>query len=258
MRNMILVLIGLSLLATSTASAESVTFEDLTLSPESYYNGSDAAGGFESGNADFNTYYDDTYGPYWEGFAYSNTTDTATPDFTNQYSAITGGGASGSSNYSVGYLGFIGTVPVITFPEEVDLDEIAITNTTYAFLAMRDGNPPAKQFGGASGDDPDWYVLTITGKDASGATTGTVEFYLADFRSADNTQDYIISQWTPVNLNALGTVKTLEFSVDSSDAGAFGINTPTYFAMDNIDISDDDNDDDDPCIFFTCFISLMR
>jgi len=261
MKKMFLVVMGLLLLVISPAGAETANFDDLTLNPESYYNGSDDAGGFETHAVAFNTYYDDTYGPYWEGFAYSNTTDTTTPGFTNQYSAITGTGANGSSIYGVGYVGFIGIVPTVTFAEEVDLDEVYITNTTYAYLAMRDGNSPAKQFGGASGDDPDWYVLTVTGKDASGTATGTVEFYLADYRFSDNTQDYIVSEWTPVNLNTLGKVKTLEFSVDSSDTGAYGINTPTYFAIDSIDISDpddDDDDDDDDPFSFTCFIDLMR
>ena len=266
MKNMIVILMGLSLGVISAASAQTVTFEELSLNPESYYNGSDAAGGFESNNVEFNTFYDDTYGPYWEGFAYSNTTDTTTPDYTNQYSAITGSGANGSSNYSVGYIGFYQVVPTITFPEEVELDAISITNTTYAYMAMQDGAPPAKQFGGASGDDPDWYVLTITGKDATDTETGTVEFYLADFRFADNAHDYIVGQWTALDLSSLGLVKTLEFSVDSSDTGAFGINTPTYFAIDNVEIAqegDDDDDDDDDNdggndIFFTCFVTLMQ
>ena len=263
MKNMIVILMGLSLMAISAVSAETVTFEDLTLDPESFYNGSDAVGGFESSSVEFNTFYDDTFFPTWEGFAYSNTTDTTTPGFTNQYSAITGSGYDGSSNYGVGYTGFYEVVPVITFPEEVELDVVYITNTTYAFLAMRDGEPPAKQFGGASGDDPDWYMLTITGKDATDTETGTVEFYLADFRFADNARDYIIDQWSAVDLSALGSVKKLEFYFDSSDTGDFGINTPTYFAIDNITMAaegddDDDDDDDDNNILFTCFITLMK
>jgi hypothetical protein len=42
---------------------------------------------------------------------------------------------------------------------------------TYAALSMRDGDGFAKQFGGASGDDPDYFLLTITGRDALDAIT---------------------------------------------------------------------------------------
>ena len=80
--------------------------------------------------------------------------------------------------------------------------------------------------------------------------TGDVTLYLADFRFGDNSQDYIIDAWTAVNLSSLGQVKTLEFSVSSSDTGDFGINTPTYFAIDNIAIDrcPDDPDKIDPGI----------
>ena len=53
------------------------TFDDLTLSPESYYNGADGAGGFASGGFSFNNSYDPVWGT-WAGWAYSNTTDTTT------------------------------------------------------------------------------------------------------------------------------------------------------------------------------------
>jgi hypothetical protein len=244
MKKMMWVLMGVLIIVVPSAGAEIVTFDDLNLDPESYYNGSDEAGGFTTTGVAFNNLFDNTFGPYWEGFAYSNTTDTTTPDFTNQYSAITGMGADGSSNYGVCYAeGFYVTMPTITFADEVNLAEAYITNTTYAFLAMQDGNAPAKKFGGDTGDDLDWYLLTITGKDVDEDVTGVIEFYLADFRFDDNSQDYIVDEWTPVNLSGLGQVKTVEFSVSSSDTGDFGINTPTYFAIDSIAI---DRCPDDP------------
>lgn len=251
MKEMIWVLVGVLCLSISSAGAEVVTFDDLSLNSESYYNGSDDAGGFTTTGVAFNNFFDNTYGPYWEGFAYSNVVDTTTLDYTNQYSAITGTGVDGSSIYSVGYVaGFYGTIPTITFSEEVLLAEAFITNTTYTFLAMRDGYAQAKKFGGDTGNDQDWYLLTITGKDSDGLVTDVIDFYLADFRFDDNLQDYIIDDWTAVDLSSLGQVKTVEFSVSSSDTGDYGINTPTYFAIDNIEIDrcPDDPDKIDPGI----------
>jgi len=61
-------------------------------------------------------------------------------------------------------------------------------------------------------------------------------FYLADFRNADNSKDYILNTWKWLNLTPLGLVDSLEFILSSSDNGAFGMNTPAFFALDNLTI----------------------
>jgi hypothetical protein len=99
---------------------------------------------------------------------------------------------------------------------------------------MRDGDSFAKKFGGPDGTDPDYFRLIISGYDQYGDYTGTIVFYLADFRSPNADDDYILDQWTWVDLASLGSVVNLEFTMESSDAGLFGINTPTYFAIDNL------------------------
>ncbi len=213
------------------ASASTVTFESPALGSESY---SDQGTITESGVTFSNTVTDFGGGFYaWSGFARSTTTNTTTADYTN-YSAITGGGAGGSSTYALAYQSAYDPLPTLTFDGYRGLvGDLEITNATYAALSMRDGDSFAKKFGGTSGNDPDYLLLTISGF-ASGTLTGSVEFYLADFRSANNSEDYIVQDWTTVNLSSLGWVNELQFSLSSSDVGAFGINTPTYFAMDNI------------------------
>lgn len=234
--------------------AETVDFEELALDAESYYNGSDDAGGFESSGVAFNNFYDEDYGPYWEGFAYSNTTDTTTLDYTNQYSAVAGGGGGGSVVYATAYLGFYGVVPTITFPQEVRVTGLDLVNTTYVYLSMKEGYFNAKKFGGDTGDDKDWLLLTITGKDADGKVVGSVAFYLADFRFADHSKDYLIHDWTRVDLSGLGTVKSLEFAMSSSDNDpVFGMNTPAYFSVDNIVYHDSNGSDDN----LGCFVGLI-
>lgn len=238
LRRVIILIVVLAAVATATAGT--ADFEDLVLAPNSYWNGSDESGGFQSGSFHFNNNYDVSYGS-WDGWAYSNMTDTTTPGYGNQYSAYTGGGVSGSSNYAVAFDPvpvFMGTQPpTITLTDTVEGYTLAgawFTNATYAALAMRDGDSFSKKFGGATGNDEDWFLLTITGKDASDQSTGTADFYLADYRFADNAQDYIVDQWTWVDLSSLGNVVALEFGLSSSDTGEFGMNTPSYFAMDNL------------------------
>ena len=172
---------------------------------------------------------------FWSGFAYSNTTDTQTAGFGNQYSAFPGGGAQGSSNYAVSF----GAGARIEFAEATLIESAMITNTTYAAISMRDGdgmNGPGKKFGGENGTDEDFFELLITGLDQFDNEVGSLTFALADFRFADSDDDYIVDDWQAVNLMSLGAVHTLSFSYSSSDVGGFGINTPTYFALDNLTV----------------------
>lgn len=217
------------------AQASTSTFDDLVLpGPNTNYFPGGALSGpfpFTSGSASFNHDYTNFGFPGCcaTGWSYSNHTDNTTPGFGNQYSAFAGSGHGGSANYAVGFIGPLS----VELAAPVTLSGAYFTNTTYAALSMRDGDGFAKKFGGPSGNDPDFFRLTISGfNDAT--PTGSVDFFLADYRFADNTQDYIVQNWTFVNLSSLGTVTRLGFSLASTDNGAFGMNTPAYFAMDNL------------------------
>ena len=237
-RLLFFLLLTLALVIPPSVYAGTATFDDLALEPNSYWNGSDGSGGFASGGAAFENYYNADWSS-WDGWAYSNMTDTTTPGTDNQYSAIAGAGAGGSSNYGVAYDGGAwgnASPPNISFASESYVYGANFTNTTYAALSMRDGGDGfAKKFGGDSGNDPDWFLLTIEGFDEDDVSSGTVGFYLADYRSADNADDYILDTWKWVDLTSLGYVKKLEFSLTSSDVGDWGMNTPAYFAMDDLD-----------------------
>jgi len=211
-----------------------VDFEDLNLETDSYWNGSDLSGGFESSDMWFNNNYDSLYWS-WDGFAYSNIADTTSTGWDAQYNAITGNGYDGSANYGVGFVGFgFNDPPAMTLDVPGRIDGFYVTNNNYAYYSMMTGDAFAKKFGGATGEDEDWFMLTVTGKDVTGAVTGTVDFYLADFRFEDNGMDYILDDWAYVDLTELGAVKNLEFGLTSSDTGSMGMNTPGYFVIDNI------------------------
>ena len=216
----------------SVSRGEIANFDELILSAESYWNGSDGSGGFASGSAYFNNNYDSTYGS-WDGFSYSNITDSTSSGWTAQYNAITGKGQNGSANYGIGYVGWA-EPPTVVLDTAGIVGGLYVTNNNYAYYSMLDGDAFAKKFGGGSGDDEDWFLLTIMGKDVGGAATGTVDFYLADYRFSDNSGDYIVKTWEYVDLSSLGEVKSLEFSLSSSDVGDWGMNTPAYFALDTI------------------------
>lgn len=230
------------------ARGQTITFEDLALPPAGYYNGSTlpngspAPGGatqFTSGGASFNNNYDSTIG--WAGWAYSRINNVSTAGFGNQYAAynLPSGSGDSSLTYGVAFQDFFTPVtPTIQLPANTKPVSMRVTNTTYAALSMLNGDPFAKKFGGTSGNDPDFFVMTIRGYDALNNVVGTTNFYLADYRFSDNAQDYVISQWTSVDLSTLpATTTRLTFSLASSDNGSFGMNTPAYFALDNLVVS---------------------
>jgi len=218
-------------------SAQSIAdFENFELAPNSFLDGSDNSGGFNSGNIFLPNDYNAEWGS-WTGWAISNATDTLTPGFSNQYSSISGGGANNSSNYAVTFVSGESRLNVVEGdqPFEALYEGLYINNSTYAYLSMLEGDDFAKKFGGATGDDPDFFLLTIKRYKAGELRADSVNFFLADYRFEDNSQDYIIKDWTFVDLSSLGGVDSLSFTLSSSDNGQFGMNTPAYFCVDDIE-----------------------
>ncbi len=216
---------------------QTVDFEELTFpDSQNYWNGSDESGMFQSSSLTFSNSYNTDWSS-WSGFAYSKETDNTTEGYANQYSGFVGTGASGSDNYAVWNQN--GT---ITFDQTSVIESIMVTNTTYAALSMRDGDAFGKQFGSttdANGDDDgtngeDWFRLIIFGWDSEAEMTDSVIFYLADYRFADDLEDYIIDTWESIDLTSLGEINQLTFRLESSDVGDWGMNTPNYFALDNV------------------------
>jgi hypothetical protein len=238
MRTLVVFLISLCLLNASpgSCSAEIINFEDKGLAVNSFYNGGPVTNtnGWTSGGAFFRNSYDSAFGGFWNGWSYSNVTNATTQGFGNQYAAFAGSGYGGNGNYAVAYQS--GT-PYINLPTGALLHSTRVTNTTYAALSMSNGDNFSKKFGGVTGNDPDFFLLTIRGYDglsASGNATGSAEIYLADYRSSNSSLDFVVADWRLVDLTSLGNARSLGFSLSSSDNGNFGMNTPAYFALDEL------------------------
>ena len=137
------------------------------------------------------------------------------------------------NNYAVVYdPGAYGSSPEIDLPDDLASPKsVEVTNTTYTWATIKNGDAYGMSTPFKTGD---WYKLTATGYDAEGAATGSVTYYLADYRNSVESTHYILSQFTKIDLTPLGDdVKTVKFKLDSSDTGAYGLNTPAYFALDN-------------------------
>lgn len=219
-----------------------IDFENHPLAgPETHDNGNDGVGSFDFGGTTFDYSYN-AAGNYFSGFAISNETDVTTGGWMNQYSSYTGGGATGSSNFAIFYDFSNGGIN--TGEAAVRIDSFELTNTTYAYLSMRDGDGYGKQFGsiyagdgttvdGTNGED--FFFVRIYGQNFDETEKDSIDFFLADYRFADSTQDYIIDDWNTIDLSGFAfDVASIRFAFASSDTNSFGIKTPAYIAIDNV------------------------
>ena len=196
---------------------------------------------WEASDVEFFNGYTPGFGS-WNGFSWSKVADTTTPGFANQYASFSGGGSDGAggtitgTNYAVGF----GNQSFFNLPEAAQLQSVDITNTTYAGISMRDGDSFAKKFGGDSGNDEDFFKVTLTGFEdvnLGGNSTGAIDVFLADYRFSDNSEDYILDSWNQFDLTNLGSARSVELSFTTTDNGAFGANTPLFVAIDNLSYS---------------------
>ncbi|MGB5323821.1 MAG: DUF4465 domain-containing protein [Pseudomonadales bacterium] len=228
----IFIFIGSTLLSQQNHAAIA-TFDDLSLAANTAFD-PQAVSQFVSGGLTFDHVWE--FGCCWGGFSYSNKTDTTTAGFGNDRSAITGDGAgTGQDNYAV-FTNAFSVATTLQFNQSTLVNSADFTNTTYAYLAMAngdDGNTPAFVKGPFQDADPlngiaaDYFRLTINGLDGLGNTISSTILSLAEGSN-------ILDTWSSVDLSVLGTVSGLSFAFDSSDQSGGFINTPTYFAIDNI------------------------
>ena len=166
------------------------------------------------------------------GFTYSSLTDITTAGFTNN-SAITGKGVYTNAYFTVNAGGDMWGIPTdITFKDgkAYKAKECYVTNSTYAYLAIKDRND------GGMGAVKEWtaddqFILTITGYNGD-KETGSIDFKLADGFD-------IVNTWQKIDLTDLGEVTTIHFSLSSTDNDpSWGMNTPAYFCLDQLTVTE--------------------
>ena len=156
----------------------------------------------------------------------------------DRYSCIAGEGVNGSESYAVAFTTGETLMSTVNEGQGGVMEGFYINNSTYAFLSMRDGDSFSKKFGGEDGTDPDFFYLTIKEHGSRNILNDSINIFLADYRSDNPSDDYILNEWTFVDLSRFENVDTLSFVMHSSDVGMFGINTPQYFCIDDVTTTD--------------------
>lgn len=227
--------------AASQNDAMVATFDDLSLEPESHWHGDETSDEpesvFQSGGFLFDNYLWAEY-DFWGKFAYSNETSTTYASLDDQFHSAVGHGAEGSSIYGVAYVADAMFGPGSTcfyVADNAEGDSISgcyITNSAWGKDAVINGDGMSSVPGPfATGD---YFSLTATGTRADG-TTASLDFYLADYRSENSADHYCLDTWEWFDLRPLGKVTKVSFSMNSTKSNDYGISTPTYFCIDNID-----------------------
>ena len=210
-----------------------ISFEGAALNADGYWCGDENGEKFDNWGSDayacsyaeqgvaFPVNYTPAWGS-WTGYAVSNRTETSyatatmTPD---QFNNITGKAHSGN-NFCVVYT----FGETIDFEQPVTLHGFWYTNEAWTVDAILngDGMSPGKF------EESDWFKCTVTVTKADD-TTENVDIYLA------KDGDYV-KTWMYKDFSNLGKIKTLSFNFDGSKKNDWGVTTPTYICIDDIEI----------------------
>jgi hypothetical protein len=95
---------------------------------------------------------------------------------------------------------------------------------------MKNGDQYAKQF---NAKDKDYLKLWIIGY-MGGKAKDSLSYNLADFSLTDYSKHYVQKSWKKIETSKLAAIEEVRFRLESSDNGDWGMNTPAYFAIDNI------------------------
>lgn len=169
------------------------------------------------------------------GFTCCQSKDTSTSGYSN-LSAITGSGLKGKSYFTVNTGGFYNNLPadiIFSNGNSYNAKSVYITNSVYAYLAITNGDDGNGEYGlvKKNWSNQDWFKLTITGYNRNDSVTGSVSVLLA------NGLD-VLDEWRYVDLSALGIISRINFMLSSTDNGEWGMNTPSYFCLDQLKVLD--------------------
>ncbi len=183
----------------------------------------------------------------WWGFTASNSANNEQPEnfVAMQWSNMAAGGIALDENgavklnengspvvdaavpYVVGYTGFGGHSTNIIFAEGKSYEPqgVYINLTTYPYYCLEFGLSGTRLF--SNGDK---FTLTIYGV-AADESEKSIDVDLCTYTNGDMT---INRGWKYVDLTSLGAVNELYFTMDGTDTGDWGLNTPAYFALDKL------------------------
>ena len=105
---------------------------------------------------------------------------------------------------------------------------VYVCNHPWPYYGCVHGDGSARAF-----DEGDYFELTAVGVAADGTQTST-SIRLVEFTDG---QLKALNDWTYFDLSSLGEVESVYFTLNSTDVGAYGMNTAAYFCMDKFQVN---------------------
>ena len=167
-------------------------------------------------------------GMSWEGF----TVSIVSQDTANVFGCVANGGLSGiGTPYAIGYYSdWVSSAQgyssnIIDFNGEYYPEYVYICQNSNTKEGITNGVFNSRPF-----TQDDTLTLIIQALDSTMQPTATTHYYLAVDGQKNN-------GWVKVPLNSLGKTSRLSFSMQTTEIGEFGSNTPLYFALDGLTIN---------------------
>ncbi len=211
-------------------------FNNLTLKNNSYWQNPEKEDFFISNKLKFSC-SGNLSNKSFLGFIYSNLEGDTNNEKTDLYSCYS---ASENGDKEKTYAIMIGSntgKPVsfeTTDGKEYIFNSMSVNNTYHVYQALKYGTETSKKFGGESGIEKDWFMLTINGYGSNSKLKNSISVLLADYTKGNNKLNYIINKWVTVPLDKLGKVAKVELVLSSSDSKNGIMQTPAYICIDDI------------------------
>ena len=165
----------------------------------------------------------------WEGFTLSRVSQ----DTANVFGCVANGGLTGEATpYVIGYFsewitneqGYSSNI--ILFDQEYYPEYVYVCQNSNTMAAITHGNV----FNARKFTEKDTLALIISTLNNTLDETQQLTYYLAINGEKNN-------GWTKVPLTQFGKAAGLSFRMTTTDVGAFGSNTPLYFALDALTVN---------------------
>ena len=184
--------------------------------------------GYENDTFKLEYFYNEEYA-YWGGFVQSKIKDTdpANGLFANQYAVYNSAAASGES-FMLFYYDAYNEPCYIRLKKDVTLYEVKLNLTTYTYASIT--NEAINDFARAF-DEGDYLKVVFTSMKGN-EVKGVEECYVVDFRDGKRE---MATDWNEYLLTNLGEgYNRVRVTIETTDVGEWGANTPLYIAMDDL------------------------
>jgi len=229
-KNLLLTSVLIAIFSFALNAQTPFDFESLTIPPSGYWNGSDESGEFGNNEIIFFNDYNSDWSS-WTGFSFAYDTITSDTQYAAYAESVLG------HIFGIGYVpsdwesGTYDNIPITCkFTNAVQIQSVDIANDKKTADVIINGDAA---FGEPAFSDEDYFKIMIEGF-YNGESQGIVSFFLADYTAGNS---YVSDTWNTVNLNSFGMTDSLKFNLYSTHTGAYGMNTPAYFCLDNIKYS---------------------